>query len=76
MPWCIAVECSNNTFKLNRNKNISFYSLPKDKDLKKRWLQNIKRENLPTDQKLCHIHFEEHCFARDLKVRISTRIYS
>ena len=68
MPWCIAVDCNSNTFKSNRDKNVSFYGLPKDENLKKRWLQNIKRENLPKDKKICHLHFEEHCFKRDLKV--------
>ena len=68
MPWCIAVDCNSNIFKSNRDKNVSFYGLPKDENLKKRWLQNIKRENLPKDKKICHLHFEEHCFKRDLKV--------
>ena len=34
MPWCIAVDCNNNTFKSNRDKNVSFYGLPKDENLK------------------------------------------
>ena len=78
MPWCIAVDCNSNTFKSNRDKNVSFYGLPKDENLKKRWLQNIKRDadgisscpfaDFPKDKKICHLHFEEHCFKRDLKV--------
>ena len=35
MPWCIAGDCNSNTFKSNRDKNISFYGLPKDGNLKK-----------------------------------------
>ena len=27
MSWCIAVDCNSNTFKSNRDKNISFYGL-------------------------------------------------
>ena len=29
--------CSNNTFGKNGEKGISFYSFPKDENLKKRW---------------------------------------
>lgn len=68
MPWCVAVNCNSNTYMPDRVKNISFYGLPKDKDIKQRWLQNIKRENMPKDKKLCHLHFEEDCFKRDLEV--------
>lgn len=68
MPWCMAVGCHSNTFMANRLKKVSFYGLPKDENLKKRWLQNIKGENLPKDKKLCHLHFTEDCFERDLKV--------
>ena len=68
MPWCAAVGCNNNTFKQNRVKGVSFYGLPKEKTLRKRWIQNIRRKNMPANPKLCHQHFEEDCFKRDLKV--------
>ena len=44
-----------------------FYRLPKDDNLMKKWLQNIKRENLPKTPTLCQLHFKEHCFKRDLE---------
>ena len=69
MPWCVAVGCSNNTFTKNRDKNVSFYKFPKDKALEKKWMQNIKRENPPKDARICHIHFEDSCFKRDLQVQ-------
>ena len=68
MPWCVAVGCSNNTFRKNREKGVSFYNLPKDESLKNKWLVNIKRENINKNPKLCHHHFEESCFKRDLEV--------
>ena len=68
MPWCVVVGCNNNTFKKNRDKDVSFFRIPKDGSLKRRWVQNIKRENLPKDPKICHLHFEESCFKRDLQV--------
>ena len=58
MPWCVVVGCNNNTFKKNRDKDVSFFRIPKDGSLKRRWVQNIKRENLPKDPKICHLHFK------------------
>ena len=61
MVHCVDVDCVNNT--RGGNKNISFYRLPRD---------NRKRENLPNQEniRLCHLHFEDSCFKRDLKVDI------
>ena len=47
MAWCVAVDCGNNTFTKNREKDIGFYNLSKDLKLRKRWLANIKCENIP-----------------------------
>ena len=69
MTWCVAVGCSNNTFTKNRDKNVSFYKFSKDEALEKKWIQNIKRENPPKDARICHIHFEDCCFKRDLQVQ-------
>ena len=49
MVHCVAVDCVNNT--RGGNKNISFYRLPRDDSLKKKWIQKIKRENLPNIKK-------------------------
>ena len=46
MTWCVAVGCNSNSFTKNRKKGLKFFRLPKDDNLKKKWLQNIKRENL------------------------------
>ena len=68
MSWCVAVGCNSNSFTKDRKKSLKFFQLPKDDNLKKKWLQNIKRENLPKTPTLCQLYFEEHCFKRDLKV--------
>ena len=70
MVHCAAVDCVNNT--RGGNKNISFYRVPRDNSLKKIWIQKIKRENLPNQEniRLCHLHFEDSCFERDLKIYI------
>ena len=52
MLLCVAVGCNNNTFSKNRKKGVSFYSYPKDENLKKRWLANVKRENISKSPKL------------------------
>ena len=46
MPWCVAVDCGNNTFTKNREEDASFYYLPNALKLRKRWLENIKHENI------------------------------
>ena len=68
MPYCVAVGCSNNSFRKNREEDTSFYSFPKDDILKQKWIQNIKGVNLPNDPKICHYHFESSCFKPDLQV--------
>jgi len=74
--WC-TVDCKSNTSAKNIEK-ISFFRLPKDKNLQKAWLCKLKRNNLPPLDRvrLCHYHFEESCFQRDLKVFIYMHIYS
>ena len=62
MSYCGAVGCSNNSFRKNREKGTSFYSFLEDDTLKQKWIQNIKRVNLPNDPKVCHYHFESSCF--------------
>ena len=49
-------------------KELVFTIYQKMKIKKKRWLQNIKRENLPKNPSICHLHFEEGCFNRELEV--------
>ena len=67
MVICAAVGCSSET---GKTKNISIFRLPRDKLLRKEWLRKLKRTNLPADDniRICHLHFTEDCFERDLKV--------
>ena len=72
MVYCAAVGCDNNSFKKDKNIGISFFRLPRDKSLRKQWIANLKRQNLPKPENVhvCHLHFEESCFKRDLEVWI------
>ena len=68
MVYCSAVGCQNNSSR--KSEEISFYRLPRDVSLKKVWINNLKRANLPKEEtvRVCHTHFEENCFERDMKV--------
>jgi len=65
MVSCAAINCTNNT---NKPSDVSFFRLPRNEALKKQWVVLLRRENLPKDARVCHIHFEESCFKRDLEV--------
>ena len=66
MGHCVAVNSNNNIYKKGQNTGVSFYRL------KEKWLINLKKDNSPNDVQLCHLHFEDSCFKRDLEV---TRIF-
>ena len=68
MIWCVAVGCNSSSFTKDRKKGLKFFRQPKDDNLKKKWPQNIKRENLTKTPTLSQLDFEEHCFKRDLAV--------
>ena len=68
MPNCSAFGCTNRS---SDNPDLSFHRIPSEKknDLRKKWLQNIRREgSLPKDAVVCSIHFDSNCFVRDLQV--------
>jgi len=71
MVGCSAISCSNNS----DNKDLSFHRLPsgsKNKELRKKWLYKIHRDDIANDQKvvLCSEHFTAEDFERDFKVII------
>ena len=71
MTYCCAVDCKSNSFTKDRKKGLRFFGLPKGKHketLRKKWIHNIKRQNLPKDPYVCELHFEKSCFKRDLEV--------
>ena len=72
MTWHVAVGCNSNSFTKDRKTGLNLFRLPKDDNLKKKWLQNIKKEHLPKTPTLSQLHFEENCFKTDLEV---TKIY-
>lgn len=66
MVACGAHGCTNRT---EKNPGLSFHVLPQNKDLREKWLANIKRVTLPKKLAICDEHFEAECFERDLKVK-------
>ena len=71
MVHCCAVDCFNSSAKC---KNVSFFKLPRDQKLRKQWISKIKRTSLPKEEniRVCHKHFDDECFKRDLQVSIFT----
>ena len=68
MGPCVAVNCGNNSFRKKKHEDVFFFCLPKDEKLEKKWLIKVRRENLPKEVRIYHLHFEESCFKRDLEV--------
>ena len=75
MPSCAAFQCTNRSAS-NKNKDnkLSFHRIPSEEEngeLRKKWLQNIRRAGqLPKDSGfyICSAHFEKDCFKRDFQV--------
>ena len=60
MVYCAVAGCCNRSNK----KNIP------QKSLRRTWLSKIRRQGLPVNYnsiRVCHIHFEEDQFQRDLQ---------
>ena len=61
MVNCAAVYCHNNK---RKNKDKTFFSLPKDTTVAKVWIAKLNRgkDNLPSKVYVCSDHFEDGCF--------------
>ena len=67
---CAAFGCTN---RWKAGSDVTFHKIPKESQLRQKWLQNIMQEGkLPQDESffICSSHFEESCFQRDLKVNL------
>ena len=52
---CSVPECYNNS---KRDKTLSWYKLPSDKNLRKQWLAKISRKDFkPNSHRICSAHF-------------------
>ena len=75
MTWGTAINYNSNTVKNDQVKNVKFFSLPEDENFKRKWLTNIKKENLQKDPKICHLNFEKSCLNRDLLIFLRRNFY-
>ncbi|XP_046856134.1 THAP domain-containing protein 1-like [Xenia sp. Carnegie-2017] len=68
MPYCMVPGC-NNCSKKTKGSEISFHRLPNDKNLRRKWLSRVRRENLPKANScyVCSAHFTPDCFQNSLK---------
>ena len=69
---CVAAGCSNTV----KQKGISVFSFPKDKMLKRKWSNQVKRTRVawrgPTaNSVVCSEHFTEDCFDESYKLHQS-----
>ena len=76
MPCCSAIFCSKRSGDLEEETKLSFHRLPsanRDRVLRKKWLQKIRREDISEDQIvwICSKHFLPEDYERDLKVEFS-----
>ena len=61
MVHCAAVGCDKDQ---RSSQGITFIAYFK---IKKKWKNAIKRDSI--DTRLCHVHFDDNSFQRDLKVK-------
>ena len=71
MVYCSAVDCKSDSSRKNEEQDISFFRLPRNVNLKRKWTSALNRVNLPKEDnvRICHLHFKESCFERDMNVR-------
>ncbi|XP_046558816.1 uncharacterized protein LOC124267872 [Haliotis rubra] len=67
---CCVPTCSNDS-RYPSGRNLSFHNIPKDQDLRKRWIISIRRDEGPlfkvTDSThVCSAHFNENSYQRTL----------
>ena len=64
MVYCVAFNCNNRSV---RKPGVSFFSFPKENDLRRKWIVKVKRQDWsPTKySKLCSDHFDNSCFISD-----------
>ena len=71
MVYCAVVGYYNHSNKKNTTEKISYFRLPSDESLRRTWLSKIRRQDLSENYdsiRVCHVHFEEDHFRRNLHV--------
>ena len=69
MTNCGAPKCTNRS-DADNGRNKSYHKLPAESrgEIRKKWLVNIKRQNVPKHLHICSDHFEREFYEKDLKV--------
>ena len=73
MGVCAIFGCSNHT----RNKEISFFRFPKDKEICKVWINHCKGKDFINlkNARICSVHFLPEDYERDLKHKLLSDLY-
>ena len=70
MVYCTVINCKHSSNKRYGNR-ISFYRLPKEPEVRKLWIETLKKRKVPRSEnsiRICNVHFEKSLFERDLNV--------
>ena len=65
---CTAHGCENRY----GQEGLCWKKIPRDKKLRKTWIDKINRKKLPNDIYLCSDHFTADCFERDFKAEFES----
>ncbi|XP_024883869.1 uncharacterized protein LOC112462372 [Temnothorax curvispinosus] len=70
MPSCFVKNCKNRTNVLFI-KNVKFYSVPKDPELRIKWLEACQRDKdcMMKCERVCEVHFLSNCFEEQMTKR-------
>ena len=66
VSWCVAYKCLNTK---NKNVNLTFFSLPRNRKIAKIWKSRISDTDLPKITAMCEKLFEESCFSKSVDLR-------
>ena len=59
------------------NLRLSYFKLPKDADIREKWLEKISQPRIDSNAylscKVCELHFEPDCYKRDLEAELTGR---
>lgn len=61
MPWCAVGSLCLSNSKHERNFKVSYFSIPKNENLRSQWVQSIPTvSSLQGNQRICSRHFDEN----------------
>ncbi|GLV38194.1 uncharacterized protein CBL_12840 [Carabus blaptoides fortunei] len=71
MPGCAIANCENNNTR-TKNKEVKYFSFPKNAEFKKKWIHACRRSDKINLKNACisSVHFETSCFEIPLRQQL------